>query len=71
MIMSCPICASHNVHSNKIGEGALEHIANVGRMARASQYPVVSFASVALWSGLQAINSLRKEWRCDACGYRF
>jgi hypothetical protein len=50
---------------------ALEHIANVGRMARASQYPVVSFASVALWSGLQAINSLRKEWRCPDCGYRF
>ena len=69
--MSCPICNSPNVHSNKICEGALEHIANVGRMARASQYPVVSFASVALWSGLQAINSLRKEWCCSDCGYQF
>jgi hypothetical protein len=69
--MHCPICNSNNLHSNKLGEGALEHIANVGRMARASQYPAISFASVALWSGIQAINSLRKEWRCGDCGHRF
>lgn len=69
--MNCPICNSPNVQSNKIGEGALEHIANIGRMARTAQYPVVSFASMTLWSGLQAINSMRKEWRCPDCGYRF
>lgn len=69
--MSCPKCHSPHVQSNKIGERALEHIANIGRVARASQYPVVSFGSMAVWSAIQAINSMRNEWRCHDCGHRF
>lgn len=73
MTMQCPnpACQSTRVSYNRIPPHMVERVQQFAQAGNVTKMPLVSFGGMALWAAMQAINSVRAEWRCEQCQARF
>lgn len=73
MTMQCPNpeCRSTSISYNRIPPHVIDRVKDITRAGHTARMPVLGFGGMAVWGLMNAINSLRSEWRCDACESTF
>jgi hypothetical protein len=71
--MQCPNpkCGSTRISYNRIPTHVIDRVKDITSAGATARIPLLSFGGMAVWGALNAINSLRCEWRCDACQATF